>query len=147
MKNNDPILKAPTNKRIENKGKFKSSRPKSTKEKRKKSTKGRNNFSNTQKLEPTNMSVIVSKNNQIKDIKRYPSRKRSVKSREPDFIQPPMVFDLSDHSDKSEDYIFGKPKRYSKKKRKRLLRKKNEKNHIKGGKKNLDSTEEIGEKR
>ena len=44
-------------------------------------------------------------------------RRRKI-SRGPPIQQPPMVFDLSEPSDNSEDYIFGKPKNLTKKRRK-----------------------------
>lgn len=55
------------------------------------------------------------------DIKSTTSVRR--KSKGPCIQQPPMVFELSEPSDKSDDWIFGKPKWTSKSKKRRLKRK------------------------
>lgn len=44
-------------------------------------------------------------------------------------MQDPMVFDLSEHSDKTDDYIFGKPKWLSTMNKKSKKKRKNNKNN------------------
>lgn len=72
--------------------------------------------------------VIVSKEGSIKDVRSVQSRSKSKKANRPAIQQPPMVFDLDEPSDRSDDYIFNKPAWVSSPKAKKRRKRKTKQN-------------------
>lgn len=135
----EPLVKSTSKKSIDSKSeKSKASRPKTAKpvKSKQKATKEK------EKRIDASFKVIVSKDNSIKDVKSVPGKKKKKRSGSK-FVQPPMVFDLSEPSEHSDDYIFKKPERrksLKKSPKRRKSQKPNTKGDVKGAKENLNRT-------